>query len=153
EDSETRLTETQSNELIELIRTLLPPIGGSNHTNVLNEVMLKTYGYHLNPYTSKETITNLLRLHSKALEKGIDVPKMNDHELRSKLNQYNVAAGPVINYTRAIYQRKLLEAINNENSEGADDEIDDDEDDFHTPPIPDDGIVTRSGKTFLYHAQ
>ncbi|CAF4183468.1 unnamed protein product, partial [Rotaria magnacalcarata] len=68
---------------------------------------------------------------------------MNDHELRSKLNQYNVAAGPVINYTRAIYQRKLLEAINNENSEGADDEIDDDEDDFHTPPIPDDGIVTR----------
>ncbi|CAF4986776.1 unnamed protein product, partial [Rotaria magnacalcarata] len=39
EDSETRLTETQSNELIELIRTLLPPIGGSNHTNVLNEVM------------------------------------------------------------------------------------------------------------------
>lgn len=39
EDSETRLTEAQSNELIELIRTLLPPIGGSNQTNVIREAM------------------------------------------------------------------------------------------------------------------
>lgn len=39
EDSETRLTETQSNELIELIRTLLPPIGGFNQTDVVNETM------------------------------------------------------------------------------------------------------------------
>jgi len=30
EDSETRLTEAQSNELIDLIRTQLPPIGCSN---------------------------------------------------------------------------------------------------------------------------
>jgi DNA-directed RNA polymerase subunit F len=39
EDSETRLTEVQSNELIDLIRTQLPPIGGLNETNVLNETM------------------------------------------------------------------------------------------------------------------
>jgi len=39
EDSETRLTEAQSTELIELIRTQLPPIGGLNQTNVLNETM------------------------------------------------------------------------------------------------------------------
>ncbi len=32
----------------------------------------------------------------QALEKGIDVPKMNDHELRSGLNGHNVIAGPVI---------------------------------------------------------
>ncbi len=33
---------------------------------------------------------------------------------------------------------------------GADDEIEDNDDEFHTPPIPEDGIVTRSGKT-LFH--
>jgi len=87
------------------------------------------------------------------LEKGIDVPKMNDHELRTNLNEYNIIAGPVVNHTRAIYQRKLLEAITNENSEGADDEVEGtDDSDFHTPPIPDDGIVTRSGKTLFSNA-
>lgn len=34
EDSETRLTETQSNELIDLIRAQLPPIGGHNQTDI-----------------------------------------------------------------------------------------------------------------------
>lgn len=29
------------------------------------QLALKTYGYDLNAYTSKETLTNLLRLHSK----------------------------------------------------------------------------------------
>ena len=59
---------------------------------------------------------------------------MNDHELRRSLNEHNIVAGPVIGkqfllnqtyasmpkigHTRAIYQRKLLEAITNENSEG-----------------------------------
>ncbi|CAF1340372.1 unnamed protein product [Adineta steineri] len=113
------------------------------------QLMMKTYGYDLNPYTSKETLVNLLHLHSKALEKGIDVPKMNDHQLRCSLNEHNVTVGPVISHTRAIYQRKLLEAITNEISEGADDEIEDNQDEFHTPPIPDDGIVTRSGKTLF----
>lgn len=119
------------------------------------QLTMKNFGYDLNPFTSKETLVNLLRLHAKALEKGIDVPKMNDHELRTSLNEYSVIAGPVVNYTRAIYQRKLLEAISNENSEGADDEIEggNDEDDFHTPPIPDDGIVTRSGKTLFSNVQ
>ena len=35
-------------------------------------------------------------------------------------------------------------------SSGADDEVDGNDDEFHTPPIPDDGIVTRSGKTLFY---
>ncbi|CAF1340391.1 unnamed protein product [Adineta steineri] len=39
EDSETRLTEAQSAELIEIIRTHLPPIGGVNQPNVSNEIM------------------------------------------------------------------------------------------------------------------
>jgi len=117
------------------------------------QLTMKTFGYDLNPFTSKETLINLLRLHSKALEKGIDVPKMNDHELRCSLNDHNVIAGPVIGHTRAIYQRKLLEAITNENSEGADDEIEDNDDEFHTPPIADDGIVTRSGKTLFHNMQ
>ena len=39
EDSETRLTEAQSNELIDLIRIQLPPRGGSNQINVPNETM------------------------------------------------------------------------------------------------------------------
>lgn len=39
EDSETRLTEAQSNELIDLIRTQLPPIGGVNQANLANETM------------------------------------------------------------------------------------------------------------------
>ncbi|CAF2809042.1 unnamed protein product [Rotaria sp. Silwood2] len=39
EDSETRLSETQSNELIDLIRTQLPSAGGSNQTNLSNETM------------------------------------------------------------------------------------------------------------------
>jgi DNA-directed RNA polymerase subunit F len=39
EDSETRLTEAQSNELIDLIRIHLSPVGGSNQTNILNETM------------------------------------------------------------------------------------------------------------------
>jgi len=29
------------------------------------QLMMKTYGYDLNHYTSKETLINLLRLHSK----------------------------------------------------------------------------------------
>ncbi|UJR37570.1 hypothetical protein I4U23_030271 [Adineta vaga] len=117
------------------------------------QLIMKTYGYDLNPFTSKETLMNLLHLHSKALEKGIDVSKMNDHELRCGLNERNITAGPVIGHTRAIYQRKLLEAITNESSEGADDEVEDADDDFHTPPIPDDGIVTRSGKTLFQYTQ
>jgi hypothetical protein len=76
------------------------------------QLMMKTFGYDLNPFTSKDTLINLLRLHSKvrknterfrkncfvfqALERGIDVPKMNDHEFRTSLNEHNIAAGPVI---------------------------------------------------------
>jgi hypothetical protein len=35
---------------------------------------------------------------------------------------------------------------------GVDDEIEgNDDDEFHTPPIPEDGIVTRSGKTLFFN--
>jgi hypothetical protein len=36
---------------------------------------------------------------------------------------------------------------------GADDEIEDNDDEFHTPPISEDGIVTRSGKTLFHYPQ
>ncbi len=36
---------------------------------------------------------------------------------------------------------------------GVDDETEDDDGEFHTPPIPDDGIVTRSGKTLFHTTQ
>jgi DNA-directed RNA polymerase subunit F len=39
EDSETRLSETQSSDLLELIRTQLPPIGGFDTSNVPDEAM------------------------------------------------------------------------------------------------------------------
>jgi hypothetical protein len=29
------------------------------------QLTMKTFGYELNPYTSKETLVNLMRLHSK----------------------------------------------------------------------------------------
>ena len=32
---------------------------------------------------------------------------------------------------------------------GADDEVEGDDDEFHTPPIVEDGIVTRSGRTLF----
>jgi hypothetical protein len=75
---------------------------------------MKGFGYDLNPFTSRETLVNLLRLHSKvkqesnddnkrtrdasvqAIELGVDVPKMNDHELRTQLNKHDIVAGPVI---------------------------------------------------------
>jgi len=31
------------------------------------QLTMKTFGYDLNPYTSKETLMNLLRLHSKVI--------------------------------------------------------------------------------------
>lgn len=39
EDSETRLTEAQSNELIEIIQTKLPPLGGADPANAPEEKM------------------------------------------------------------------------------------------------------------------
>ena len=35
---------------------------------------------------------------------------------------------------------------------GVDDEMDTNDDEFHTPPIADDGIVTRSGKNLFFHS-
>ena len=35
---------------------------------------------------------------------------------------------------------------------GVDDETVMDDDEFHTPPIADDGIVTRSGKNLFFHS-
>lgn len=33
------------------------------------QLTMKTYGYDLNPFTSKETLINLLRLHSKVIHR------------------------------------------------------------------------------------
>ena len=64
---------------------------------------------------------------------GIDVSKMDDHELRYYLNEYNILTGPIVGeynficslfneinqgHTRIIYRRQLLEAITNEINQG-----------------------------------
>ncbi len=75
------------------------------------QLMLKAFGYDLNPNTSKHTLLNLLHLHSKvremknlkiffffcqALKEGIDVSKMDDHQLHYYLNEYNIFTGPIV---------------------------------------------------------
>ncbi|CAF1409312.1 unnamed protein product [Adineta steineri] len=80
---------------------------------------LKDIGYEIGQYASKDTLSNVIRLHSLALNKGIDVAKLNDLELR---------------HTRAIYQRKLLETITNETTEGQEDMIEVDIPISTTPP-------------------
>ncbi len=62
-------------------------------------------------------------------------------------------------HTRTIYQRQLLEAINNENNETVDhldmeDKLDDNNEKFRTLSINlEDGIVTRSGKIVFHDHQ
>lgn len=68
--------------------------------------------------------------------KGIDVAKLSDLTLRKSLTESGLTVGPVtsknivfflsssifrilvLDHTRAIYQRKLLEVVTNETSEG-----------------------------------
>ena len=67
--------------------------------------------------------------------KDVDVAKLNDLDLRKNLTESGLAVGPVTSkkikkkkfchrevflsgLTRAIYQRKLLEVLTNETSEG-----------------------------------
>lgn len=80
---------------------------------------LKEIGYEIGPFASKETLSNILRLHNQAEisklshrwhknafvtlfslfqafdEKGIDVAKLNDLDLRRSLTEYNLTVGPV----------------------------------------------------------
>lgn len=79
---------------------------------------------------------------------------------------------PIPDHTRAIYQRKLLEAIANENVEGSsfsppmksfsfvsnlgaddenvtDDTVDNDDDDFKTPPVSDESVASRTRRSFF----
>ncbi|CAF1325571.1 unnamed protein product [Didymodactylos carnosus] len=85
---------------------------------------LKEIGYEIGPYASKDTLEIVMRLHSQAVHKGINVSKLNDLDLRKNLKDYNLTVGPVTNQTRPIYQRKLLELITNEIAEGNDDDMD-----------------------------
>lgn len=52
-----------------------------------------------------------------------------------------------------VYLINLNYKIIIKNYLGADDEIEGNDDEFHTPPIPDDGIVTRSGRTLFQYTQ
>ncbi|CAF1352073.1 unnamed protein product [Adineta steineri] len=95
---------------------------------------LKDIGYEIGQYASKDTLSNVIRLHSLALNKGIDVAKLNDLELRTNLIENGLTVGPVTGHTRAIYQRKLLETITNETTEGQEDMIEIDIPVSTTPP-------------------
>ncbi|CAF0875974.1 unnamed protein product [Didymodactylos carnosus] len=117
---------------------------------------LKSTGYDISPYASKDTLSIMLRLHAQALEKGIDVPELNDMDLRKSLKAYDIHIGPVINLTRTIYQRKLLEVITKETTEGHDDdmEIDDYSSYNNTQNLPvRDRIQTRSEKSVFYDCE
>lgn len=68
------------------------------------------------------------------MKQGIDLSKMDDHELRCYFNRYHIIVGPVIGkicsnilsvftnenqgHTRAIYQHQLLRAIDREVNKG-----------------------------------
>lgn len=96
---------------------------------------LKEIGYEIGPFASKETLSNVLRLHALALEtKGIDVAKLTDLTLRKNLTEAGLTVGPVTNHTRSIYQRKFLEVLLNETSEGQEDEQEVQENVSTTPP-------------------
>ncbi|CAF3098198.1 unnamed protein product [Rotaria sp. Silwood2] len=80
---------------------------------------LKEIGYQLGPFTSKDTLSIIRCLHSVVLtEKKINVAKLNDLELRTNLIQRGFLVGPITNHTRAIYQRKLLEVLTNQTTNG-----------------------------------
>jgi len=84
---------------------------------------LSEIGYEIGSFAAKDTLSNVIRLHLSVLQnKGINVAKLNDHDLRKTLTESGHAVGPVTNHTRAIYQRKLLEVLTNETSEGQEDE-------------------------------
>ncbi|CAF0875957.1 unnamed protein product, partial [Didymodactylos carnosus] len=84
---------------------------------------LKEIGYEIGPFASKDTLAIVMRLHSMVVQKGIDVSKLNDLDLRKNLNDYSLHVGPVTSQTRPIYQRKLLEVITHETTEGSEDDI------------------------------
>ncbi|CAF0940191.1 unnamed protein product [Adineta ricciae] len=83
---------------------------------------LKEIGYEIGAFASKDTLSNVMRLHQLAEEdKGVNVAKLSDHELRKSLVDNGLAVGPVTSHTRSIYQRKLLEVLTNETTEGQED--------------------------------
>ncbi|CAF0857239.1 unnamed protein product [Rotaria sp. Silwood1] len=92
------------------------------------QYQLKEIGYELGPFTSKDTLSIIRCLHSVVLqEKNINVAKLNDLELRANLTQHGFKVGPITNHTRAIYQRKLLEVLTHQTTNGQDDEFEIDE--------------------------
>jgi hypothetical protein len=96
---------------------------------------LSEIGYEVGPFASKDTLSNVIRLHSLALQNtGVDVAKLNDLALRKNLTEKGHAVGPVTSHTRSIYQRKLLEVLTNQTSEGQEDEFEPEAPTSTTPP-------------------
>lgn len=96
---------------------------------------LQAAGYQLGPFASKETLTNVIRLHSAVqAEKHVNVAELSDVELRKTLTKHGLIVGPVTNQTRSIYQRKLLEVLTNEQTEGREDEIESEQSVPRVPP-------------------
>ncbi|CAF1161919.1 unnamed protein product [Rotaria sordida] len=106
---------------------------------------LKEIGYEIGSFASKDTLSNIIRLHSLAVQnKGVDVVKLSDLDLRKSLTEHGLAVGPVTNHTRSIYQRKLLEVLTNETSEGKEDEIETEIPVSTTPPRTIRSSITRT---------
>ncbi|CAF0947159.1 unnamed protein product [Adineta ricciae] len=85
---------------------------------------LKSLGYELGPFASKDTLSAVLCLHSVVMtQHNINVAKINDLELRRQLMENGLKVGPVTKHTRAIYQRKLLEVLTQQSTECQDDEV------------------------------
>ncbi|UJR08653.1 hypothetical protein I4U23_012912 [Adineta vaga] len=102
---------------------------------------LRSIGYQLGPFASKDTLSVVLCLHSVVMaEENINVAKLDDLDLRRQLTQHGLRIGPVTNHTRAIYQRKLLEVLTKQSTEGKEDPLEIDE------PV----LQTKSEKNTLY---
>jgi len=138
-------------------------------TKVDLQQKLKEIGYDISPYASKDTLSIIIRLHKQAVENGANVAAMDDIQLRKDLKDYGVEIGPVTSHTRAIYQRKLLELIMKETTEGNDDEMETEDVSSTagqspttgrkqanqsasppTTPVKIAGITTRSGKQIFH---
>ncbi|CAF1120217.1 unnamed protein product [Rotaria sordida] len=124
---------------------------------------LKEIGYEIGPFASKDTLSNIIRLHSLAVQnKGVDVAKLSDLNLRKSLTEHGLAVGPVTNHTRSIYQRKLLEILTNETSEGKEDEFETEISISTTPPrttrssiarTADNDITSSPGRLYTQNVQ
>ncbi|UJR37569.1 hypothetical protein I4U23_030270 [Adineta vaga] len=110
---------------------------------------LKEIGYEIGAFASKETLSNVMRLHLSVEEdKGINVAKLSDHDLRKILVENGLSVGPVTSHTRSIYQRKLLEVLTNETTEGQEDVTEIEVPSSTTPP-PSSSSSSRTNRSSI----